>query len=586
MSESEMDRTTLTADSALATSARAVAIVDARPVEARELAEAALERATGPGDALARARAFYVIGSSRLHSTDYTGAEADLRRALDIAEEIDDKALIVRIQRALLKCAFFTRNSEAALLRGLGALRMARDAGDPEAEALTRNDLGLVYGNVGDFEGALEHLLAGLRILRESGSRRLARLLNNIGNVYFELGDHRDALGFFESALDAFREEGMPRGEGIALGNIGRANAALRKLDESVLAYEESLAVFERIGDLAYRPPALARLGTALASVGRFEEAEAALDEACQYVDESPHHEFQDEILLAAAHHHLAFDRIDQGIDLLNRALEIIPADEDTRRVYELHALLADAYERKGDGTAALRHFKVFQRSRQAVSESAAAVRIRGLMLQFDVEQARQQEEIFRLRNVELARANEELQMLQAELEEKNRRLHQISVEDPLTGLRNRRFLELQLGVEVKRAMRHRRPLTVAMCDIDRFKAINDRLSHAAGDEVLRRVGEIFRATVRMSDIATRYGGEEFLVILPDTDIAGAELLAERLREAISTHSWDEIDPDLFVTLSIGIAKLELPAGPDDLIALADERLYEAKRAGRNRVVA
>ncbi len=567
-------------------SERAVDLVEARPLEARALAEEALELASALGESTAEAACRYVLGAARMHGSDYASAETELRRGLDLAQASDDKALMVRILRVLLKCAFFMRNADAALLRGLQALKIARDLGDRRAEALTHNDLGLVYGNVGDFEGALEHLLAGLRILREEGTPKLASLLNNIGNVYLELGDDREALQFFESAEEAFREENNARGEAIALGNIGRASAALRKPDKALVAFEKSLNSFDSQTDAPYRPPALARLATALAALSRFDEADAAFDEAFALLESSPHREFEDEILLSAARYHLSRDNAPRGIELLNRMLDLLPGGETTKRSYELHAALAEAYERLGDSPTALRHSKRYHLVRQAVSDSATAVRIRGLMLQFDVEQARQQEEIFRLRNVELASVNKELQALQRELEERNQELYQISVHDPLTGLHNRRYLEEHLAIELGRAARYGRPLCAVICDIDHFKVINDEFSHGIGDEVLRRIGAIFRETVRISDIATRYGGEEFLLILPDTDIPGAEFLAQRLRSAVARHPWAEVGADLMVTLSIGLAKLEAGGTKETLIAAADSRLYEAKRAGRDQIMA
>jgi diguanylate cyclase len=126
----------------------------------------------------------------------------------------------------------------------------------------------------------------------------------------------------------------------------------------------------------------------------------------------------------------------------------------------------------------------------------------------------------------------------------------------------------------------------VAMCDIDHFKAVNDRFSHAVGDEVLRQLSRIFQESARASDIIVRFGGEEFLLVLPDTEVAGAVVLTERVRKRVAEHDWDAFAPGLRVTLSIGVAQLGESGDAGRLIAAADERLYAAKQAGRNRVVA
>src|SRR5690606_21795281 len=119
-----------------------------------------------------------------------------------------------------------------------------------------------------------------------------------------------------------------------------------------------------------------------------------------------------------------------------------------------------------------------FHRISQLAADQVAALRLRRLMIQFDIEQAQQREELFRLRSIELVQANEELQALQAALEQSNAELRRLSEEDPLTGLRNRRQLDHHLEQEIGRAKRYGRPLCVAMCDLDHFKAINDRYSH------------------------------------------------------------------------------------------------------------
>jgi diguanylate cyclase (GGDEF)-like protein len=554
-------------------------------VEAEAAAAEACELAAELEDEMALGEGRYVRGTARLRLGRYEQAESDLRLALDGSRKLGATGLTLRALRKLLQCAFYTRNPDAALLRGLQALQVARDAGELAAEAEAHNDLGLVYGNLGDYEGALEHLLAGLRILREEGSTKLGSLLNNVGNVHFELGDFREAFDSFRFALDAFRDEGGILGAGIALGNLGRASEAQRRHEEAADWYEQSLAEFERAGDPRYIPPAYARLGGALAAQGAVREAEAAFAEGFRLIEAGTDREFEDEILTTAARFELARHRIDVAIGMLERALALVPSGETTRRLYELHDLLADAHERRGDHRSALASFKEFQRVRQAVADSAMAVRVRGLMLQFDVEQARQQEEIYRLRNVELAKANEELRRLQERLEEKNRELHRITIEDSLTGLRNRRYVADQLPQEIKRAKRHGRPLCVAMCDIDHFKSVNDDYSHAFGDDVLRRIAKVFLSTARESDTVSRYGGEEFLVILPDTDLAGAEVLAERIRAAVSELVFGEVAPGLRVSMSIGIAQLTPGRDERELLAEADARLYEAKRSGRNRIV-
>jgi diguanylate cyclase (GGDEF)-like protein len=124
------------------------------------------------------------------------------------------------------------------------------------------------------------------------------------------------------------------------------------------------------------------------------------------------------------------------------------------------------------------------------------------------------------------------------------------------------------------------------MLDLDRFKQVNDRFSHAAGDEVLRTVARILRENTRGVDVVARYGGEEFCLILVETRLDEGAQLCERLRACIEAHDWSEVRAGLAVTVSAGVAGLHEADAPDALLAAADVRLYAAKHAGRNRVCA
>jgi diguanylate cyclase (GGDEF)-like protein len=165
------------------------------------------------------------------------------------------------------------------------------------------------------------------------------------------------------------------------------------------------------------------------------------------------------------------------------------------------------------------------------------------------------------------------------------RRVASQATTDSLTGLANRWTFDEELALEWRRAERVGDPLALILLDIDNFKTINDTHGHQAGDEVLRKVGEVLAASVRQVDLAARYGGEEFAVIVPETDLGGAIDLAERLREALESEEIElQNGTHLSVTASFGAAvKGDLPAG-EKLVAAADELLYEAKRAGKNRV--
>ena len=180
------------------------------------------------------------------------------------------------------------------------------------------------------------------------------------------------------------------------------------------------------------------------------------------------------------------------------------------------------------------------------------------------------------------------IKRLQDEIEEKNRELERLSISDGLTGLFNHRHIHQLLHEEFERADRIGERLSVAMFDLDRFKSVNDTHGHQAGDRVLEQMSEILRDSAREIDRLGRYGGEEFMALLPGTSIEDAEVFVERVRHEVARRPFNiGKEEPLHMTTSAGIATYPDPniSDPETLVRLADEALYAAKATGRNRVV-
>ncbi len=163
----------------------------------------------------------------------------------------------------------------------------------------------------------------------------------------------------------------------------------------------------------------------------------------------------------------------------------------------------------------------------------------------------------------------------------------EMAITDSLTGLYNRRYMESHLGSLLEQAVSRKKPLTVLVLDIDYFKAVNDTHGHDAGDDVLREFALRIKKSIRGIDLACRYGGEEFVIVMPETDLTVATMVAERLRRRIATEPFPIQDGSrtLEVTISVGISALGKDETAANILKRADAALYRAKRDGRNRVV-
>ncbi|MDT8445657.1 MAG: PleD family two-component system response regulator [bacterium] len=179
-------------------------------------------------------------------------------------------------------------------------------------------------------------------------------------------------------------------------------------------------------------------------------------------------------------------------------------------------------------------------------------------------------------------RTHLKLRRAQMELAEKNAALEEMVMIDGLTGLYNHKFIFEVLSKQIADSERYGRPMSVIMFDLDHFKRVNDNYGHQVGDEVLVKVAACIKSSVRQADLAGRYGGEEFLVVLPNTSLEDAARVAEKIRSAIASIPWDH--EGLVITISGGLAQFRGETELE-LIDRADKLLYEAKNNGRNRIV-
>ena len=293
-----------------------------------------------------------------------------------------------------------------------------------------------------------------------------------------------------------------------------------------------------------------------------------------------------DEALALLERHEVAVVLTDQrmpggsGSELLARALHVAP--ETTRILFTGYSDIGAVIEAVNEGhvyryvTKPWRPEELQAVLSQGLERHRLVIENQRLLQELTVAnedlERRVEERTRRLRE-----QNEALRVARARIEELSRR-------DPLTGLTNRRWLDEVLLLEVERARRYGAPLSVVMVDLDHFKAVNDSHGHTVGDQVLRGAAEALSGAARITDVVGRYGGEEFLLVLPNTELDEAVRMAERLRLAVRAMPVSFRDEP--VTGSFGVAAW----APDDsaagLVERADEALYEAKRGGRDRVAA
>jgi len=431
------------------------------------------------------------------------------------------------------------------------------------------------------YPDALVHADQALReadLARDPQARAWA--LNRLGTAHVDLGDPERGRQLLQESLEEARRLQDAELEFAALNNLGshlnwrmlgraeeRADAA-QLFARALEQLQQARAVAERLGQTHALALAQVNLAWAWRENGQLQAALAAAEQADALAA-------KDGLVLIGVH-----ARIERALTLVAQG-EAVQAHElllsldglvqplDGWSQLSLCRALAAAQRALGRFEDALHTLEKFHRLAMQEARIRSELHLHLLKRQHELDLARQQ--------AQRARLEAEMQRLRAE------QLRREAHEDALTGLYNRRFVDEQLPVLRERSLKLGRPLLALMVDADHFKGVNDAYGHRVGDEALRRLGALLLRHTRVSDLAARMGGEELLLLLPDTPFERAREVAERIRHQVECEPWDKLAPGMKLTVSAGLAVVGEGSDP---LGEADAALYRAKAAGRNCICA
>ncbi|MEX2535226.1 MAG: diguanylate cyclase [Trueperaceae bacterium] len=554
------------------------------PAQALSMAEEAKAEARRLGDSTGLANSLRTIGVCRLELGELSEARRVLVEAETLLLEIPGvEVTLTDTRRALARACFLEQDFEQALRHVHDALQTAQDLADPRLRAAVANDAGMIYGRLGSYQEGLEFLLASLRILEEEGIPPAGNPFNNIGNIYLLQGDAERALEFFERAGSANDANGSGRDRVIALGNVGRALEALGDLEGAKREHERSLELARGLNDRLYLPAALTKLASVLGSLGEKEAAFECFREALALYD-GRSSAFREETLMGLAQLHLKVGEPERAEPPLTQALECAKESHDRSLEGDANHGLAQVHRAAGRWQEAFECYQRYHELSTSVKHELFSRQAQALLLHNEVKQSKHDRQLLREMNAQLRAAYEELYEVHQALEAQTAELERLSLEDPLTKLFNRRHLERRMNDEIARLDRYGERFSIVMCDIDDFKAINDRHSHAVGDEILVQFAQILNSCTRETDVVARVGGEEFVLLLPHTVLAAAITTAEKVRSMVESFTWGGLRAGLSVTTSVGVTEAHLKCGAGPILEAADRELYRAKRLGKNSV--
>ncbi|MFQ2485707.1 diguanylate cyclase [Aeromonas caviae] len=487
------------------------------------------------------------------------------------------------------------------------ALTLARRLGDERQRADILSLRGEMYSYQGELaEGLMDLIDAHQRYEALELEAKGREVLANIANAYRRMGLYERAESYFKELEHDYRQLGVEEylvdihsQQGLLYIDTEEYDKALPLMAEAERYYmgsnQEGVLAWSRI-----------ELATILQKQGKPDQAMIKLDQAAASLHQG---EGADSVTLG--HWHLvmaevleALNRPGEALRHLDEAEPIFTREQNLRFLARVHETRARVLERQGHIQSALTSLKTYVETRQALELRLREQR--SLQMRFEFDLARKELENQTLRSRQQLQA-EKLKQLQerrywqylvvalllvvmgtlvVHQRGRTRKMQRLAMTDELTGIHNRRQIQAKGRKWFTQAREEGNPLCVLLLDVDHFKKVNDQLGHHVGDRVLTAVAQCIEEQLRSLDRVGRNGGEEFLVLLPDTLLNEAVEVAERIRQAVARLEIEGVPADHPIRISIGCAQYK----PEDdnlgeLVRRADEAMYEAKLAGRNRVM-
>lgn len=537
------------------------------PQQGMEFGRQALELANSLNYEKGQSRALNCLGLNCWARGDYALAFSHYKHSLDISRASGDTFGQANTLNNLGKLYIELGRNDRALEYYFQTLKIKEDAKDAYGVARVLNNIGEIYLSLKHYDEALKFFLQSLTMKSHgSGDQEgLATAYQNIGDVHRARGDFKAALEQYQKSLQKSVAIDKKSGIGDALFSIAEMQLARIESKNALDSFSRSLKIREELGDKKGVAACLNRIGLAQVRLGNYPQAQAALVKG---------------LAIASA---------------IGSRLEM-------QASYEFQAALSEARQ---DFSKALEFFKKYAQAKDEIFSKESGQKIASLSMLYENQQKEKESELQQLRLEKQIQMGYLLFVIIAlilllmifvykryrlkvrvnrELERMNTKLDLLTRTDPLTQLANRRdFLE-KITMEIARCLRSRKMFSVVLGDIDDFKKINDRYGHECGDRMLTTVAQLIRETVRKQDVLARWGGEEFILLLPETDPEGGRVLANKICLKIAAYNFKYSTESLRLTMTFGIAAYHDAQRIEDCISRADQAMYDGKLKGKNQV--
>jgi diguanylate cyclase (GGDEF)-like protein len=454
----------------------------------------------------------------------------------------------------------------------------------PQAELYAH--LGQLYDILNQRNLAIDYLVKGLEITNKHQFELTeGKISLHIGSVYLGMGNYHQCIHTSLQAEGVFKKYKQPTFQAYAMMNLAQAYSHTQKMKEAFQAIQLAVEIATKIGSPVIEAETLYYRGMIHCQNAEIELAKTDLLNS-QQLNKKMHMKYLNlRVKLGLSELFIISQDFQQASLLLERCLKSARTIGIEQLILESHKKLSDVYEKMEKYALSLSHFKQYSELTDHLFTQQSLQKVQTIEVLYRTRSATREVEVTREKNLTLEHEILERKNLEVELRKSEKRYRTMASFDPLTHLYNRRHFYNLAEIEFERAIRYNHPLTLFMIDLDHFKQINDRFGHLVGDDLLEFVATICKRNLRKIDIIGRYGGEEFIVLLPETGAEQALLLANRICDTIRDTRMPSSKGSIAVTASIGISVLSNGNGSlEILMDQADQAMYTAKNNGRNQV--
>jgi len=530
------------------------------------------------------------LASSTSHN-DALATEIAAKKALELSEEYDYK-------RGKIYALFYLGESlyrQGKLFDAINHMQIALNITDPNKDIIPRSMIWTVLGNVHLYLKVydLAFYYYNLAIdACEEGKRieALAMLYNNVGEIYRELGDFEKALRSYESCKNICIENNFERVLMYATANIGVTYYEINDFDKALKNLLESYNKSKITNNFIIEYFASRYLGLTYEKLNDLAKTEQFFKESLAVCDKSNEAVSKAEILKDFGSFYLKSGRTEEALLNLNQAYEIAKELQAYQLIIEIVDLFQVVYEEVGDYNKAYEYNKMRFEVREKRELQEKEQRLRSINIQISVRNVIKENESIRILNKKLKDKTKSLAKATKELKRINKELQALNGIDGLTEIANRKKLDNYCNEVIKLNSKRNGKVTMMAIDIDGFKEYNDYYGHLIGDEALKELARILKdSIINIEGLAARYGGDEFVLVLPKSDLTTAQKIAQKIQLDLSdrriVHEKSPISK--YLTVSIGIAEIEaiLDIEFKTIMNLADKALYKAKQTGKNKIV-